>query len=212
MKKTFVKTVVYTLCLIASAVLIVIALFSMFAPGRMANLSYKLGDKRTCVWYTQKEYEKNGSINTLDKLLYRVKWLGNNKLIVKYSKEMIESGDFDDFCKKKDAESDLADAGGYRDYICGDYVVALYDTGEKEQAMDFASDVIVGESEYGEYNVYRSLLYHVAEERDTETLKTMIDKLGGFIAPGVLKDDTLALEDKQLFTDLLNKLTGETNE
>lgn len=212
MKKTFIRTVIYTLCLLTSAILIVVSLLSMFAPGVMANLSYTLGDKRTCVWYTRKEYERNGSLSTLDKLLYRVKWLDNDKLVVKYSKEMIEYDYFDAFCEKKDKESDLTNAGSYRDYICGDYVVALYETNQFEQAINFAYDEIIRGDEYGEYNVFRSLIYHVAEKKDVPALKTLLEKLEVLINSDTIQDDELAKNDKALFTELVNKLSGETNE
>lgn len=213
LKKTVLKTILYTLLSVLAALMILFSVMTLFAPGTLADFNFSLGNKNLCVWYTEKEYENRKSVDTLNKLVYRTKWLGDDKRIAKYSKLLIDDQGFDSLCKRTDKENEGNGKikGSYKDYIYSDYVLALYRLNADKEAIAFAANQVMNGA-YPVNNAFQALLYSVYLSKDYQTLKGMVGELDMYIANITSEEDKLRAEnDLKYFGSLGEENNQETN-
>ena len=182
---------------------------TLLFPGSLADFHYNLGNKKMCVWYTEKEYNRRKSVSSLDKLVMRSKWLGSNGKVVKYSELLIADPDFDRLCDRKDEAIGNEHQSGtlvdiaYKDYIEGDYVVALYNTGKVEKAKEYyLKDIADGN--YPKYNAFQTLLYEMLDKDDKKNLSDMYDTLNGYVTNLGGEALALAMSDVEIIATYLN--------
>lgn len=167
MTKLYVKTTIFTiLCLLVISTLSFFTL-SLFFPSVISNVAFNVGNKEICVKYSEKQYQKTNSINDLDSLLYRCVWAKKDGKIIIYANELLNHAEFETLSKQK--------GEGYINYVAGIYCNALYNSGQKEVAINTAFQYV--NKEFITPNPISSLCYLAYKDGDFITLETILVKL-----------------------------------
>lgn len=166
MKKLVIKSTVITVIIIALLSLAFTFTVTAFFPKYVADVSFKLGNKNTCVKYSEKQYNKTHSQSDLSILVERCVWADNDELTIKYGATFINSENFATYCSFK--------GDGYLYYIVGSYVKSLYETGEKEKSVETA---FLNTSTYSSTNPIRLVASLAVEENDKQIVQKIYDNL-----------------------------------
>lgn len=166
MKRVIVKSVLITLCLLitlsAASVAVITARFPMIA----ADVAFKVDSKQTCLQFTEKAYLLSNDVDDLALLTERCIWANDNEKTIKYAEALISDDNYNQLLSKKDS--------GYAYYIASEYVIALYQNGYVEKAIDAAFKLTNGFKKVGP--VHR-LIALCAENSDGATLIAIKEKL-----------------------------------
>lgn len=166
MKRVIVKSVLITLCLLLAFIAVSIAVITAHFPMVVADLTFKVDNKKSCVAYTEKAYHISQDIGDLAILTERCIWADDNLKIIKYAEMLITEDGYDEFLLSKD--------GGYAYYIASEYVIALYDEGYNVKAVESAFQSSKGFEDIGP--VHR-LIATCNDKKDFQTLNAIKQKL-----------------------------------
>ena len=166
MKKVIIKSTIITAIIIATLSLSFTFLVTAYFPKYVADVSFKLGNKKTCVTYSEKQYNKTLAQDDLATLVERSIWAENDAITIKYSAIFINSENFITYCNLQDAN--------YLYYVVGSYVKALYKNGEKEKSVATAFS---NTSTYTETNPIRLVASLAIEENNKTIVQTICNNL-----------------------------------
>ncbi len=166
MKKVIIKSTIITAIIIAILSLSFTFLVTACFPKYVADVSFKLGNKKTCVAYSEKQYNKTLEQGDLATLVERSIWAGNNAITIKYSAIFINSENFVTYCNLQD--------DNYLYYIVGSYVKALYENGEKEKSVETA---FLNTSTYTQTNPIRLVASLAIEENNKQIVQIIYNNL-----------------------------------
>lgn len=155
MKKLVIKTTLITLACLIGALVITISALCLFAPATMAGFFDDVGNYSASVFFYEKQYEKTGDIEDLDKLILKVDMAGDTVRTEKYVKQLIEHKDFNKFL--------MAD----REYYYGCYALSLARNGKFDDAVKVGQD-FVSENGYTALNPLRVLITDFVTDNMTE--------------------------------------------
>lgn len=179
MKNFIVKTALITLASVIATALVSFTVLTVYSPRTVANLAYSLGSERVALWYEELTFQKSDKVSDLKTLFERSAEFKNNEYLVKYSKMLIEHDEFDAVCAADD-EKNYNEANGnnikYKNFVYGNYAVALYKTGASHTEIFAVADVTV-EDEYSKHNAYQSLIYGSGATEDKAFLTAIKEKL-----------------------------------
>lgn len=145
MKKLVIKTTLITLASIIGALIITVSALCLFAPATMAGFFDDVGNYSASVFFYEKQYEKSGDINDLDKLLLKVYAKGDTCKVEEYSKKIIHHEDFGGYSVDK------------KEYYYDCYVLSLAQNGKFDEAVGQGLGFI-NQYGYTPYNPLRMLL------------------------------------------------------
>ena len=186
MKKLIIKTSLITLASIIGALVITVGALCLFAPATMAGFFDDVGNDSASVFFYEKQYEKTGDIQDLDKLLVKVYAQKDNKLCEKYAKAMIEHKDF----SKLSAQD--------KEYYYGCYALSLAKNGKFDKAVSVGTQYVEAYG-YTKYNPLSVLLSDYIKQDMLEN-KT---KLKGAIE----QTSNVSIEQQTFKSNDLNKLS-----
>ncbi|MBR5438952.1 MAG: hypothetical protein IKV61_01905 [Clostridia bacterium] len=166
MKKVVIKSTIITVLIIILFSVAFTFIVTAFFPKYVADVSFKLGNKQTCVNYSEKQYNKTLERDDLSTLVERSIWAGNNAYTIKYGAILINSENFSTYCNLKDE--------GYLYYVVGSYVKALYESGEKQKSAETA---FLNTSTYSETNPIRVVASLAIEENNKDIVSLICTNL-----------------------------------
>ncbi len=172
MKKLIIKTSIITVLSVLVAAILLVTTLCIFAPKTVSDYFYSVGNGNLSVSYMEKAYNKNKSADNLEELIFKANENEDYSRVVKYSEIFINREDFTSYANNKPS---VAGQMTYEEYVYGNYVIALYNTGATKEVIFAVADKTV-ESEYSEYSAYSSLIYGV-DITDVEFLTVLSDKL-----------------------------------
>lgn len=181
MKKTVIKTALITL--ISLVALFVLTFFSLFFffPKALEPLASDFGLDRLALTLSVREYEKTGGLDDLSRVLARAGRVGDDGVVVAYTPKMTDDADF-----LTHVEGRTVSVGtrtlDYKSYVIGNYLLALYRTGEKQETLLKAASYFTAfYTGYTAYNPYDVLAKNAGSFSSdfNEDLYAAIDALGG---------------------------------
>ncbi len=189
MTKLYVKTTIFTILCLAFISLLSFFTLSTCFPSVLSNVAFNVGNKNTCLKYSEKQYEKTNSISDLDTLVYRCVWAENDSKTIKYANEMLNHPEFENYSQNK--------GSGYTNYVAGIYCNALYENGQKDVAINTAFQYLG--KEFITPNPVSSLCYLAYKDKDLLSLESILTKLDG-------------VEQTQSITNAKNEIKNKIDE
>lgn len=173
MNKVIFKTALKTLLAVLIALVAAAAILCLGFPQNVADICEKTGSYSAATVFASLRYTYTGDVNDLARCAEDSILSGNSVNIRKYCGKLVAEEEFATVCEEKDG----AAVGFYRQYIYGNYAVALYNGGEKALAVETAEAALNGVSGFPEGNAYGSLAMAIVEARDAETANTVLEKI-----------------------------------
>ena len=175
MKKVILKASLITVGALAAVGILIFSLWILIAPQSMATVSEKLGNYNFAVTCANLKYKYSDETVDLARCAEDSILSGEDRLIVKYCEQLIESDDFDAVCRRRDEELSRTTFGkyatNYRTYILGNLAVAQYRSGNLQTA--------VATAERGEVECFKKLVIEVILSKS----QTDIENLQSYISP-----------------------------
>lgn len=134
MNRLIMKTALITVASLLALLVLLTGALCLFAPGVMAKTASKLGLDGAALYFSEKQYVKTKEEGDLEDLLYRANAAGAYDKLVKYSLDMIDAENFDEFCAAHPASTP-----DYKSYVIGSYVLSLMLTGNTDGALSEAA-------------------------------------------------------------------------
>lgn len=176
MKKLVIKTSLITLASVVCALIIAFGSVALFAPGVVGGLFDGVGNYSATVFFYEKQYQKTGDIDDLNRLVSKINIVKDSGRAETYYSKIITHKDFVAFCGNIDGAGREPSA---KDYYYSCYSLSLAENGKIDKAIDFAKDY-VQENGYTENNPFRTIVYdyaHKATDVELNKLKEQINAL-----------------------------------
>lgn len=136
MEKLVVKTAVKTVLIILGIFVAVFAIFNFAFPQHMASATESLGNYDLAVKYASLRYYYTKDVDDLARCFDDSVLLGNDEYILEYGQNLVEHKEYDEVCKRKNAQY-----GGGFDYdyrVSSKLAISLYNTGKTEEGINYA--------------------------------------------------------------------------
>ena len=169
MKKTIVKNVILTIAITLAEIFLGIFLIAFITPSLIANATFSLEWKNTCVYFSQKQYEKYERIEDLSLLVERSFWAEDNEVSLTYCPKLLNDESFDLLLLQKDEN--------YKEYVACGYVDALYNQNNVQKAIATAFKYLNVEKYSLPYNPVRVLCSLANTAQDSQTLSKILEEL-----------------------------------
>ncbi|MBQ3234633.1 MAG: hypothetical protein IJA97_00565 [Clostridia bacterium] len=166
MKKLIIKTIAFSLGILAVGVCLFYLIMATCAPSSLGNFYFRTGNEKLAVKYAEKAYHKSEDISDLATLVERSAVCDNSELVKKYGFTLINHSDYEELSTNK--------GSSYKYYVAGSLVEALYKLGETQTAIDTAFDNTLG---YSQVNPIRVLISLAMQGEDSKTLSTILSRL-----------------------------------
>ena len=131
------KTIASTLVLIFSLALFAFNLACALFPKRASDFFEWLSWGNLSVSLSREVYRREGDINALALLVERAIKYGDYEAITRFVPILKASEHYGDFCEFKDSDG-VTQFSSYRSYIEGNYLIALYNNGERSKCLELA--------------------------------------------------------------------------
>ena len=201
MGKLIAKTAGITLAAIVALALVLLGMFSWFAPGIMVTITENLGLEGACASYSISVYERSGDIDDLAVAVARCYNVGDYENAASYGSKLLSDEGFDDYCAKRDNEIASDDIGDTDQYLIGIVAESLYRTNQKENALNLVCAAANNEFRQQSAIVYLGVV--AAEQEDAAFCSQILSRLDG-----MQLDEDLDLDLKK-FKDMLREVAGE---
>lgn len=204
MGKLIAKTAGITLAAIVALALVLLGMFSWFAPGIMVTITENLGLEGACASYSISVYERSGEIDDLAVAVERCYNVGDYENAASYGSELLSDEGFDDYCAKRDNEIASDDIGDTDQYLIGIVAESLYRLGDadsKSKALNLVCAAANNEFRQQSAIVYLGVV--AAEQEDAAFCSQILSRLDG-----MQLDEDLDLDLKK-FKDMLREVAGE---
>lgn len=164
--------------LLSIAILVVfmfMALICLF-PQTMMVLTYDLGMEKSSVYFAESAYKRTDDVGYIAYATEVAISDGNTDKIIYCGEKLICDEDFDVYCRKKDDALQLGTS--YEQYVYGQICVAMYENGEKGEALTRAFELIGNDFPYN--NAVLALFVtanRAGDETFVETIKGKMKEL-----------------------------------
>ena len=199
--KLIAKTAGITLAAIVALALVLLGMFSWFAPGIMVTITENLGLEGACASYSISVYERSGDIDDLAVAVERCYNVGDYENAASYGSELLSDEGFDDYCAKRDNEITSDYIGDTDQYLIGIVAESLYRTNQKENALNLVSAAANNEFRTNSAIVYLGTV--AVEQGDAAFCSQILSRLDGMdldedLYPGL-----------KTFREMLQEVAGE---
>lgn len=172
MNKIILKTAALTSVAIISLIIIVFSVFALFFPIKISDLCFELGLNKGYVFFAEKAYEKDNSIDNLTTVWDRAVYADDYAAVNKYSKLLVKHEDFE---KLNEVYSDKYISFDYKAYIYANYALSEYILNGIESALSIAES---GYSPpYNEYNSFSGIIARCLEMKNSSDAGKIAGKL-----------------------------------
>ncbi len=139
------KTILKMLLAVIALFFVFVAVMTFAFPGQMAAFSESVSWYTAACRFSSLKYMYFKDVEDLDRCFEDAVLSGKNSYILEYSEKLISHDDFDALCIETDkyyASLEYSSyTSSYKQYVYGQYVIALAVSGEKQKAADEAFGV-----------------------------------------------------------------------
>lgn len=201
MGKLIAKTAAITLGAIVVLALILLGMFSWFAPGIMVSITDSLGLDGACATYSISVYNRSGEIEDLAVAVERCYNIGDYQNTAELGARLLADEDFAQYCEQRDAaESSPLVVSSYRQYAAGIVAESQYRTGNGTFALNTAFDALGDTFSYNNAVVMVGMV--AIDSQDAAFCGEMLNRLDA------LPLDEDIDQDLKSFKDMLRDVVG----
>lgn len=165
------KVALKTFCLLLAIVVLACSIFMIAFPTKTSNLMFKLGMNKLSCDFQKMQYERSKDFNDLALLFDRAVDGEKYEYQKKYGKELLNNENLEDYAIFRVSRYGQPH---YIDYVTGNYVIGLYECGDKGEALK----VIVDSSTNYYIGCGMSLFAtHLAEKVSKESIKDIYNDI-----------------------------------
>ncbi|MBQ8429782.1 MAG: hypothetical protein IJX30_06795 [Clostridia bacterium] len=193
--KVILRAFLSTLAAIAVLLVFMFSMLALAYPQTMMELTYNVGMEASSIHFAEQSYKRSDEVYYIAYATEVAIGEGNNDKIISCGGKLIADVGFDAYCAKRDAEINEGKAEAeriqtsYKQYIYGQYCVAMYRKGDVQRAVARAFELVGKEFPYN--NAVVALAVTAKAGSDTATLDMIKGKMNTL--QGEL-DDTAYLE------------------
>ena len=193
--KVILRAFLSTLAAIAILLLFMFAALTLVYPQTMMELTYSMGMESSSIHFAEQSYKRSNDVYYIAYATEVAIGEENYGKIVSCAGKLMEDKGFDAYCAKRDVEINEGKTEeekvqtSYKQYIYGQYCVAMYKKGDVQKAIDRAFELNGKEFPYN--NAVVALAVTAKAASDTDTLNMIMGKMNTLL--GEL-DDTAYLE------------------
>lgn len=175
--------------LLSIAILVVFMFMTLIClfPQTMMVLTYDLGMEKSSIRFAESAYKRTDDVGYIAYATEVAISDGYTDKIIYCGEKLICDEDFDEFCRKKDDALQLNTS--YEQYVYGQICVAMYENGEKDEALTRAFELI--ENDFPHNNAVLALLVAANREGDEVFVETIKGKMNE-LQKTLLDDDAKA--------------------
>lgn len=197
--KVILRAVFSTLAAIACMLGALVLALSFLFPSTMMRVTYDLGMDKASIRNAKRAYVLyNGDIYFIVHAAEVAIGLGDYEKINDCGERLLQDDEFAAYCVRRDSE--MQSEGGYAQYVCGQVCLAKYELGQKQQAVQTASEWVG--SAFPKNNALAAVGLRAAMKGDKDTVNAVVGKMNE-ISKGELAD-----EDREYLGKILLALTN----
>ncbi len=201
MSKLVLKTIFSTLAVMFGIAFIFFGVMSLAAPGAMLEFSDGIGLQKLSAAYSVSIYERSGKVNDLANAVERNYYAKEYSVAAEYGVKLRDSRSFQEYCALRDrldSEDSITSGrvGNYEQYITGIISVSLYNSEQKEKAVDVSFSALRGE--FPANNAVEYLADAVLAKQDSEYCRILLDNLEKLQVEDVEQEESLAALEELL--------------
>lgn len=189
LEKLVVRTAVKTVLIILGIFLVVFAVFNFAFPQHMATITESTGNYTLAVKYADLRYTYSKECGDLSRCYDDSVFTGDVQLILKYGEKLISDEDFYKVCDEK---SKTYAGYNYKNWVYSKYCAAMYDKGDKNEAIKIAIESN-GAGSFKRGNAVMSLASKINGAKDSDSAA----KLLNYIENGVPELNVLPITPKE---------------
>ena len=174
MKRLIIKTAAITFGVALVVMLMTFGICSFAVPQVMMRFTDYIGLEEASADYAYVAYQRCGEVEYIARASEIAIRRSRDEVVVLRIEEFMDNADFAEYCESRDS---AGQEGGYAQYIYGSYASALYRTGEREEATDFAFSV--NEEAFPRNNAVVALSFAAIERSDKEMCSLIAERLRG---------------------------------
>ena len=204
MGKLIAKTAGITLAAIVALALVLLGMFSWFAPGIMVTITENLGLEGACASYSISVYERSGDIDDLAVAVERCYTVGDYENAASYGSKLLSDDGFEDYCARRDNEITSDYIGDTDQYLIGIVAESLYRLGDadsKSKALNLVSAAANNEFRTNSAIVYLGTV--AVEQGDAAFCSQILSRLDG------MQLDEDLYPGLKTFREMLQEVAGE---
>ena len=175
MKKLIIKTAAITFGVALVVMLMAFGICSFAVPQVMMQFTDYIGLEEASADYAYVAYQRSGEVEYIAHASEIAIRRSRDEVIILRLEEFMNDDQFAEYCSGADGED--AQPGGYAQYIYGNYACALYRTGEKQEATDFAFSV--NEESFPRNNAIVALVFEAISAKDKAQCAEISSRLSG---------------------------------
>lgn len=138
--KVILRAFLTTLLSIAVLVVFMFTALVCLFPQTMMVLTYDLGMEKSSIHFAESAYKRTDDVGYIAYATEVAISDGNVDKIIYCGEKLIRDEDFDEYCRKKDETLQVSTS--YEQYVYGQVCVAMYENGEKDEAITRAFELI----------------------------------------------------------------------
>lgn len=161
--------------LLSIAILVVFMFMTLIClfPQTMMVLTYDLGMEKSSIRFAESAYKRTDDVGYIAYATEVAISDGNTDKIIYCGEKLICDEDFDEFCRKKDDVLQLGTS--YEQYVYGQICAAMYENGEKDEALVRAFELIG--NDFPHNNAVLALLVTANRAEDEPFVETIMGKM-----------------------------------
>lgn len=194
--KVIIRTILTTfLSVVALISFMFIALICCF-PQTMMRITYDMGMESSSIYFAEDAYKRTDDVGYIAYATEVAILDDNGEKIIKCGEKLIKDDGFTRYCQDKDEQMQIETS--YEQYVYGQICVAMYNKGEKQQAIDRAF-MLIGNA-FPRNNAVLAVLVAASRAQDTQSLDMIKGKMNEL--QGKELDDAAKAEIGNILTQL----------
>lgn len=194
--KVIIRTILTTfLSVVALISFMFIALICCF-PQTMMRITYDMGMESSSIYFAEDAYKRTDDVGYIAYATEVAILDDNGEKIIKCGEKLIKDDGFTRYCQDKDEQMQIETS--YEQYVYGQICVAMYNKGEKQQAIDRAF-MLIGNA-FPRNNAVLAVLVAASRAQDTQSLDMIKGKMNEL--QGKELDDAAKAEIENILTQL----------
>ncbi len=189
--KVILRAFLSTLAAIVILLLFMFTALTAIYPQTMMEITYDLGMESSSIRFAEESYKRNKEVEFIAYAMEVAIGEGKTDKIISCGEKLIIDKDFAEYCNKRDAQTNVETE--YKQYVYGQICVAMYEKGNKQEAVARAFELIG--NTFSRNNAAVALAFTAKNVADMETVTTIREKMNALKTEGQFDEDTAAYLD-----------------
>ena len=169
------NAVLGTLSAIAGLLIFMLTALCVFFPSTMMEMTYDFGMDEASIYFAKRAYKSTNEITYIAHATEVAIGLDDEAKIVACAEQFIADEQFAHYCAERNEEMSGKIKGTYEQYVYGQLCVAMYELGNRIEAVDRAFVLLAGG--FPQNNVVAAVATIALRAGDTEIAQKIREKI-----------------------------------